>query len=53
MVNELAQRKSLDWDKYKIELPLTLQKQRLELEKLRVQRERADEKLKKLLATAS
>lgn len=50
IVNDSAQRKQLDWDKSKIELPLALQKQRLEVEKLRVQRERSDDKLKKLLA---
>jgi HlyD family secretion protein len=49
LVNESARRKALDFEKNKVELPLTLQKQRLELEKLRVQRERADDKLKKLL----
>ena len=49
-MKESAQRKSLDWEKNKVELPLALQKQRLELEKLRVQRERADDRLKKLLA---
>ena len=49
-VKESARRKSLDWEKNKVELPLAVQKQRLELEKLRMQRERSDEKLKKLLA---
>ena len=49
-VKESARRKSLDWEKNKIELPLAVQKQRLELERLRVQRERAEDKLKNLLA---
>jgi HlyD family secretion protein len=50
LVKEAARRKSLDWEKNKIELPLALKKQRLELERLHVQRERSEEKLKKLLA---
>ena len=50
IVTESAQRRSLDWEKNRIELPLVQQKQRLELEKLRVQRERTDDRLKKLLA---
>ena len=49
-VTDLAQRKQFDWEKNKVEMPLALQKQRLEVEKLRVQRERSDDKLKKLLA---
>lgn len=49
-VKESAERKSLDWEKSKVELPLVQQKQRLELERLRVQRERSDKRLKKLLA---
>jgi HlyD family secretion protein len=48
-VKESASRKSLDWEKNKVQLPLAVQKQQLELEKLRVQRERTDERLKKLL----
>jgi multidrug efflux pump subunit AcrA (membrane-fusion protein) len=48
-LNELARRKTLDWEKNKIELPLALEKQRLELKKLHVQWERSDEKLKKML----
>ena len=50
MVKDSAQRKQLDWNKNKVEIPLALQKQRLEVEKSRVQRERSDDKLKKLLA---
>jgi HlyD family secretion protein len=49
-VKEAAQRRSLDQEKSKLELPLILQRQRLELEKLRVQRERTNDRLKKLLA---
>ncbi len=48
-VKESAQRKSLEWEKNKVELPLAVQKQRLELKKLQAQRERSDDKLKKLL----
>ena len=50
MVKESAQRTSLNWKKDKVELPLALQQQRLELEKTRVQRKRSEEKLDKLLA---
>ncbi len=49
-VNELTRRKSLDWEKNKVVLPLALERQRLELDKLRVQRERSEERLKTLLA---
>ena len=48
-VKESAQRKSLEWEKNKVELQLAVQKQRLELKKLQAQRERSDDKLKKLL----
>lgn len=48
MIKDMTERKSLDWEKNKIELPLGLDKQRLELAKIRVQRERAEDKLKKL-----
>lgn len=40
----------LSTQKAKLSLPLTLEQQRLELEKLKVKRERSDEKFKKLLA---
>ena len=40
LVKELARRKALDWEKSKIELPLAVKKQRLELEKLRLLRHR-------------
>ena len=49
-IKESARRKSLDWEKTRIEIPLASQKQRLELDKMRVQRERLDERLKKLVA---
>jgi multidrug resistance efflux pump len=48
-MKEMAQRRVLDAEKNKVELPLALQKQRLELKKLHVQWERNDEKLKKML----
>ncbi len=48
-VKELTERKTLDWEKTKIELPLAVQKQRLELKRLQVQWERNDDKLKKML----
>jgi multidrug efflux pump subunit AcrA (membrane-fusion protein) len=48
-VNESARRQKLEWDKDKIDLPLAAQKHRMELKKLRVGRERAEEKLKRLL----
>jgi len=50
MVKESAQRRSLDWEKNRVDIPLAQQKQRLELERLRIQRERVDERLKKLVA---
>jgi HlyD family secretion protein len=49
-VKEATQRKSVELEKNKIELPLAVEKQRLELEKLRVQRERSELRLKKLSA---
>jgi multidrug efflux pump subunit AcrA (membrane-fusion protein) len=49
-IKETAQRWAIDWEKNKVELPLLLQKQRFELEKLKVQRERLADKLKKLQA---
>jgi len=49
-VNDAARRKSLEWEKNKIGLPLALQKQRLELEKLREQRSRSEDRLNRLLA---
>jgi HlyD family secretion protein len=49
-VNEAAQRRSLELEKNKVELPLMLQRQRLELERVRTQRERTNDRLKKLVA---
>ena len=49
-VNEAAKRTSLEWEKNKVELPLALQKLRLELEKLHLQRGQSEEKLHRLLA---
>jgi len=48
MIKDVTERRSLEWEKNKIELPLALDKQRLEIAKLRVQRERSEDKLKKL-----
>jgi multidrug resistance efflux pump len=49
-IEDSAQRRSIDWEKIKIELPLTVSKQRLELEKLRLAQDKNDDRLKKLLA---
>ncbi len=49
-VTEAARRKALEWEKNKVDLPLALQKRRLDLERSRVQRSRSEERLKKLLA---
>ncbi len=49
-IKEYAERKAIDWEKDKAQLPLTLQKQRLELEKLKSQQTRSAERLQKLLA---
>ena len=49
-VKDLAQRKAFDLEKSKIELPLAMQKQRIELEKARQLRSRNEERLKKLVA---
>jgi multidrug efflux pump subunit AcrA (membrane-fusion protein) len=48
-LKDAARRKVLEGEKNKIELPLMLEKQRLEMKKLRVQWERTDEKLRKML----
>jgi len=47
---DTAQRTALQWEKDKATLPLALKRQRLELEKLKVQKTRTDERLSKLLA---
>jgi multidrug resistance efflux pump len=49
-VKEIAQRKSLEWEKSKVELPLALQKQRLELDRMQLQQTRTEERLTRLLA---
>jgi HlyD family secretion protein len=49
-VKDAARRRSLEWEKNKVDLPLALQRQRLEMEKLRTQRGQMEEKLKRLLA---
>ncbi len=49
-VKESAQRRSIDLEKSKVALPLAVKKQRLDLERLRVQFERSGERLKKLEA---
>jgi multidrug efflux pump subunit AcrA (membrane-fusion protein) len=49
-MKDAARRKTLDAEKNKIELPLMLEKQRLETKKLRLQWERTDERLRKMLA---
>jgi len=49
-VKEAAQRVGLLWNETKVALPLTLKQQRLALEKLKLQRARSEENLKKLLA---
>ncbi len=50
MVNDSALRRTVDWEKKKLELPLALQRQKADLEKLRLQRVRTQERLDKLLA---
>jgi multidrug efflux pump subunit AcrA (membrane-fusion protein) len=49
-VKEATQRKLLEWEKNKVDIPLELSKQRVEIEKLRVQRSQAEERMKHLLA---
>ena len=50
MIKESTLRRTVDWEKKKLELPLAAQRQQLELERLRLQRARTDDRLKKLLA---
>ena len=47
---ESSQRRELEIERAKITLPVTLQRQRIEIEKQRVQHVRSAERLKKLLA---
>ncbi|MGD0655793.1 MAG: hypothetical protein ABSA16_15755 [Thermoguttaceae bacterium] len=49
-IKEAVQRKTLAWNKDKVELPLTLEKLRLEVPKQKVQLVRSKERLKNLLA---
>jgi HlyD family secretion protein len=49
-VKESTKRKLIDWEKNKVQIPLELSKQRIELEKLKVQRAQSEEKLKHLVA---
>ncbi|MGA2033403.1 MAG: hypothetical protein ABSG68_14200 [Thermoguttaceae bacterium] len=49
-IKELTQRTAIEFQRTRIVLPLVVNKHRLELEKLKVQRTQADEKLNKLLA---
>jgi len=48
-VQESARRAQLAWEKKRVELPLALQKQKLEMKKLRVKRSLSEEKLQRLL----
>ena len=49
-VKETTQRKLVEWEHAKAEIPLTLQHQHLELEKLQAAKTPSDEKMKHLLA---
>ena len=49
-IKETVERRSLAWSKDRVELPLTLDKQRLDAAKLKVQNARSKERLKNLLA---
>jgi HlyD family secretion protein len=49
-VKETTQRRAIDWEKVKSELPLTIQKQRFDLEKMKLLRDRSADRLKKLMA---
>ncbi|MGA2059542.1 MAG: hypothetical protein ABSG67_03600 [Thermoguttaceae bacterium] len=49
-IKETVERRSLAWSKDRVELPLTLDKQRLDAAKLKVQIARSKERLKNLLA---
>jgi RND family efflux transporter MFP subunit len=49
-VRDVAQRANITWEKQKVVQPLLLEKQRLEFEKLKLNRQRAEERLNKLLA---
>jgi multidrug efflux pump subunit AcrA (membrane-fusion protein) len=49
-INDSTTRTSINWEKAKIEIPLNLRKQQLELQKLRASQEKSEERLKKLKA---
>jgi multidrug resistance efflux pump len=49
-IKDAAQRSTLQWEKDKAALPLALKRQRLDLEKLKLQRSRGEDRLSKLLA---
>ncbi len=49
-VKESVERAAIQWERDRILLPLALEKQKLELEKLRVQRARQEDRLRKLMA---
>lgn len=49
-IKEATERKTVELEKDKIQLPLAIDKQRLEIDKLRTQRERTEQRLKKLQA---
>jgi len=49
-VKDSAQRAALQWERDKIAIPVALKKQRLDLEKLKVQRARSAERLKNIQA---
>jgi HlyD family secretion protein len=49
-VRESTKRRLLDWEKNKVQIPIELNRQRLELDKLRLQRSQTEERLKHLLA---
>lgn len=49
-VNERARRAAMEWEKMREQIPLGLQKQRLELERMRTQRAQSEERLQRLVA---
>ena len=49
-MRESTKRKLLDWERGKVQIPMELNRQRLELDKLRLQRPQVEERLKHLLA---
>jgi multidrug efflux pump subunit AcrA (membrane-fusion protein) len=49
-VQESTQRRLLDWEKSKVQIPMELNRSRLELDKLRLQRSLTEDRLKHLLS---